>query len=163
MAVERISTGTTSAYTEGQELVMERIFDTPRELVWKAFTEADRVARWWGPNGTTTTVVEMDVRPGGTWRYINHGPDREDAPFTGVYREVVSPERLVYTFIFDVEGIRDQESLVTETFEALDGKTKVTSGTRFPSVESLEGALATGMTQGAIETWDRLAAELANG
>lgn len=153
--------GATAVRTEGADLVMERVFDAPRALVWKAFTEPERIARWWGPHGTTTTIVEMDVRPGGIWRYINHTPDGDD-PFTGQYREVVPPERLVYTFVYDVEGLRDQVAIVTETLTALESRTRLTSRTRFPSVEALEGAAAAGMAEGAMQTWDRLAAELAD-
>lgn len=154
--------GPTTVETVERELVLERVFDAPVELVWRAFTEAERVERWWGANGTTTTVAHMDVWPGGTYRYLNHGPDG-DAPFIGEYREVVPNERLVHTYVFDVDGLRDHVSVVTTTFEDLDGRTRVVSRTEFPSPEDLAGALEFGMVDGAVETWDRLAEELARG
>lgn len=107
------------------------------------------------------TVAEMDVRPGGTWRWISHSSDG-DAPFKGEYLEVVPPERLVHTEIFDVEPFNaGGAAIVTILLEKVDGKTKLTSRSRFPSAESLEGALATGMVGGAIESWDRLEEEIA--
>jgi uncharacterized protein YndB with AHSA1/START domain len=160
---DRGSTGTTKVFTEGQDLVMERVFDAPRELVWKVITDPKRVSDWWGPHGYTTTVVEMDVRVGGRWRYIQHTTGGEDVPFKGEYLEVVPPERLVDTFIYDVPPFNEQSTTRTLTLEDLGGRTKVTGRDRFPSAEMLEGALSMGMVGGAIETWDRLAAELAKG
>lgn len=156
MATQNLGNETTTVTTEDAELVIERVFDAPRELVWKAYTEPEHIQRWWGPHGTTTTVVEMDVRPGGTWRFVNHGPDGQDAPFKGEYLEVVPPERLVQTFIFDVEGFNDQAAAETLTLEALDGRTRVHARSRYPSVEALQGALSAGMVGGLIETYDRL-------
>lgn len=98
------------------------------------------------------------MRPGGTWRWISHSSDG-DAPFKGEYLEVVPPERLVYTEIFDVEPFNAGHAVVTIVLEAVDGKTKITSRSRFPSADALEGALATGMVGGAIESRDRLEEE----
>ena len=159
--IDRGSTETTTVYTEGADLVMQRIFDAPRDLVWNVITDPDRITNWWGPHGYTTTVEEMDVRVGGRWRFIQHTTGGEDVPFKGEYLEVVPPERMVQTFIFDVEPFNNEAAITTLTLEDVDGKTRMTSRDRFPSVESLEGALSTGMTGGALQTWDRLAAELA--
>ena len=161
--IDRGSNETTTIYSDGTELVFERTFDAPRERVWKAFTDPEIVPLWWGKHGTTTTVVEMDVRPGGKWRYVSHAPDREDLVFYGEYIEVTPIDRIRWTFMFDVQGVGPQGGPETWTFEDLDGKTKVRSVGHMGSVEALEGALATGMVKGAIETWDRLAAELARG
>jgi len=160
---DRGSNETTAVYQDGTDLVFERTFDAPRDRVWKAFTDPESIPRWWGPHGTTTTVVEMDVRPGGRWRYVSRAADRDDVTFYGEYLEVKPPERYEWTFMFDVEGIGPQGGPETFTFEDLGGKTKVVSVGHFGSVEALEGALSTGMVGGAIETWDRLAAELAKG
>jgi uncharacterized protein YndB with AHSA1/START domain len=160
---DRGSTETTTVYTEDQELVLERIFDAPRDLVWKVMNDPTRVTNWWGPHGYTTTVEEMDVRPGGRWRWINHTTGGEDAPFKGEYLEVVPPERIVQTQVFDVPGFDDRPAINTITLEDLGGRTKVTTRSRFPSIEDLEGALSTGMVGGAIQSWDRLADELAKG
>ena len=159
--IDRGSTDTTTVYSEGGDLVFERTFDAPRERVWKAFTDPDEIPRWWGPHGTTTTVVEMDVRPGGSWRYINSAPDREDVAFYGEYLEVNPPEGFRWTFMFDVEGVGPQGGPETFRLEEVDGRTKVMSIGHIGSEEALEAALATGMVGGAIETWDRLAAVLA--
>jgi uncharacterized protein YndB with AHSA1/START domain len=161
--IDRGSTQTTTIYSEGGDLVFERTFDAPRERVWKAFTDPEIIPRWWGPKGTLTTVVEMDVRPGGSWRYVSRAPDRDDVTFHGEYLAIEPPERFEWTFLFDVEGVGPQGGSETFTFDDIDGKTKVTSVGHMGSVEAIEGALATGMIGGALETWDRLAAELANG
>jgi uncharacterized protein YndB with AHSA1/START domain len=167
MAVQQLGNERTTVYTDGLELVMERVFEAPRDLLWKVMTDPERVTHWWGPHGYTTTVVEMDVRPGGRWRFINHTTGGEDVPFKGQYLEVVPPERIVQTFIFDVPGFDDRAAIETLTLEDLGSRTKVVLRDRFPSVEDLEGAVASGMARGAIETWDRLEAlvadEIANG
>ena len=75
--IDRGSTATTAIYSEGGDLVFERTFDAPRSLVWRAFTDPELVPRWWGKHGTTTTIEEMDVRPGGRWRYVSTAPDRD--------------------------------------------------------------------------------------
>ena len=161
--IDRGSTDTTTIYSDGKELVFERTFDAPRERVWQAFTDPEIVPRWWGPHGTTTTVVEMDVRPGGKWRYIGSAADRDDVTFYGEYLDVQPPERFEWTFMFDVEGVGPMGGPETHTLEEVDGKTKITSIGHMGSVEVLEGALATGMVPGALETWDRLEAVLAEG
>jgi len=163
MAVKQLGNERTTAYADGPDLVFEKIFDAPRDLVWKVMTDPDRVTNWWGPEGYTTTVVEMDVRPGGRWRWINHTTGGEDAAFKGEYLEVVPPERIVQTEIFDVPGFDDRAAINTLTLEDLGGKTKLVARSTFPSVEDLEGALAMGMIGGALVTYDRLAAEIAKG
>jgi uncharacterized protein YndB with AHSA1/START domain len=161
MAVRQLGNETTTVYVDGAELVMERVFDAPRELVWKALTEPERIPHWWGPRKTTMTVETMDVRVGGTWRWVAHTPEGEAVPFKGEYLEVVPPERLVNTEIFDVEPFNAEHAIVTTTLEDIGGKTRLVSRSTFPSAESLEGALATGMIGGAIESWDRMAEEVA--
>ena len=159
--IDRGSTDTTAIYSDGSDLVFERTFDAPREKVWQAFIDPGIVPRWWGKHGTTTIVEEMDVRPGGKWRYVSKDAGREDVAFFGEYLEITPPERFRWTFMFDVEGIGPQGGPETHTFEDLGGRTKVRSVGHFDSVETIDGALATGMVAGAIETWDRLAEELA--
>jgi len=160
---DRGSTDSTTVYSDGGDLVFERTFEATVEQVWKAFTDATLIPRWWGPHGTTTTVAEMDVRPGGTWRFISSAPDREDVAFYGEYLEVEPPTRIRWTFMFVVEGVGPMGGPETHTFEDVDGRTKVTSISHLGSPEMIEGALATGMIKGAIETWDRLEALLAEG
>jgi uncharacterized protein YndB with AHSA1/START domain len=161
--IDRGSTDTTAVYSHGGDLTFERTFDAPRDKVWKAFTDPEIVPHWWGKHGTTTIVEEMDVRPGGKWRYVSRAADREEVVFYGEYLEVDPPQGLKWTFMFDVEGVGPMGGPETYIFEEVDGKTKVTSTGHMGSVEVLEGALSTGMVPGALETWDRLAALLAEG
>lgn len=113
------------AMTSNREIVITRVFDAPRPLVFDAFTEADRVVQWWGPNGFTTTIHEMEVKPGGVWRFTMHGPDGVDYGNRIVYREIEKPERLVFMHGGDNE---DEVGLVevTITFTEEAGKTRVT-------------------------------------
>ena len=161
--IDRGSTDTTAVYSDGADLVFERTFDAPRDKVWKAFTDPQAIPRWWGKHGTTTIVEEMDVRPGGKWRYVNRASDREEVAFYGEYLEVDPPKGFKWTFMFDVEGVGPMGGPETFIFEDVGGKTKITSTGHMGSVEVLEGALSTGMVEGALETWDRLAALLAEG
>jgi uncharacterized protein YndB with AHSA1/START domain len=159
--IDRGSTESTTIYSEGGDLTYERTFDAPRELVWEAHTDPELIPRWWGQHGTTTTVAEMDVRPGGKWRYVSSAPDRDDIAFYGEYLEVTPPERLKWTFMFDVEGVGPMGGPETITFEDLGGRTLMRAVSHMGTPEVIEEALATGMTGGAIETWDRLEALLA--
>ena len=161
--IDRGSTESTTIYQDGTDLIFERTFDAPRERVWKAYTDPQLIPRWWGPHGTTTTVVEMDVRPGGTWRYRSSAADRDDVVFYGEYLEVDPPKGFKWTFMFDLEGVGPAGGPETHTFEEVDGKTKVKSVGHMGSSEAIDGALSTGMAGGAIETWDRLEALLAKG
>src|SRR2546426_6169783 len=83
-----------------REIITTRVLDAPRELVWKAWTDPKHVAEWWGPNGFTNTIQEMDVRPDGVWRFIMHGPDGVDHKNEIIFIEVVELERLVYDQFF---------------------------------------------------------------
>jgi uncharacterized protein YndB with AHSA1/START domain len=161
--IDRGSTDTTAVYSDGGDLTFERTFDAPRDKVWKAFTDPEAIPHWWGKHGTTTTVEEMDVRPGGKWRYVNRAGDRDDVTFYGEYLEVDAPKGFKWTFMFDVEGVGPMGGPETYIFEEVGGKTKVISTGHMGSVEVLEGALSTGMVEGGLETWDRLADLLAKG
>ena len=161
--IDRGSTPSTTVYSEDGDLVFERTFDATREQVWRALTDPEIVPKWWGPHGTTATVAEMDVRPGGKWRYVSRAADREDVTFYGEYLEVDPPRGYKWTFMFDVEGVGPMGGPETFTLEEIDGKTLVRSVGHMGSVEALEGALSSGMVPGAIETWDRLEAVLAEG
>jgi uncharacterized protein YndB with AHSA1/START domain len=161
--IDRGSTPTTAIYSEDADLVFERTFDASREQVWKAFTDPTIVPRWWGQKGSSTVVAEMDVRPGGKWRYVSSADHREDVTFYGEYLEIEPPKGFRWTFMFDVEGVGPMGGPETFTFEEVDGKTRVISIGHMGSAEAIDGALASGMVGGAIETWDRLEAYLAEG
>ena len=110
-----------------RELVITRIFDAPRDVVFQAWTEPGRVARWWGPQGFVTTYCDMDIRPGGGFRVCMRSPEGAEHWKQGVYREVVEPERLVFTFAWeDAEGKPGHQTLVTVSFAEEGAKTKLT-------------------------------------
>jgi uncharacterized protein YndB with AHSA1/START domain len=115
------------AATSDRELVMSRIFDAPRSLVFKAWTEPEHMSKWFGPKGFVSTVLRCDPRPGGSYRLHMLGPDG-DHWLQGVYREIVEPERLVSTFAWaDADGRATRpETVLTITLEDLGGKTKLT-------------------------------------
>ncbi len=136
-----------------QEIMMSRDFDAPRELVFKAYTDPTLVPRWWGPRGLTTVVDKMDVKMGGIWRYIQRDADGNEYGFRGVYHQVTSPERLVYTFEF--EGMPGHVLLETITFEDHNGKTRIIDSSVFQSVADRDGMIQSGMEGGAEESWDR--------
>ena len=138
-----------------REFTMTRVFDAPRALVFAAHTDSQHVPHWWGLRNSTTIVDVMDVRPGGAWRFVQRDPDGNEYGFRGEYREVVPPERLVYTFEF--EGMPGHVVVDSITFEEHDGKTTVSATSLFDSVEERDGMLESGMESGANESWDRLA------
>jgi uncharacterized protein YndB with AHSA1/START domain len=122
-----MAASTSAVATAERELVISRRFDAPRQLVWRAWTQAERAALWWGPQGHTTIACAMDVRPGGAWRRDMRAADGSRYCKHGIYREVVEPERLVFTYVTeDATGVPDQETLVTVTFAERGGKTELT-------------------------------------
>ena len=138
-----------------REIVSTRIFDAPRELVFKAMTDPKAIPRWWGRSVYSTTVDKMDVKPGGAWRYRQKAPDGNEYAFRGEYREVVPPERLVYTFEF--EGMPGHIAVETITYEPLPGnKTKLIDHMLFDSVQDRDGMLQSGMEEGANESMNQL-------
>jgi uncharacterized protein YndB with AHSA1/START domain len=149
------------AETKERQLVITRTFDAPRELVFEVWTDPKHAAQWWGPNGFTNTVLEMDVRPGGVWRFIMHGPDGVDYPNKIIYQEVTKPERLVYSHGGEEENDPDQFH-VTVTFDEQGNKTELTMRTLFASKEILEKVVREyGAIEGANQTLTRLAEHLA--
>jgi len=138
-----------------QEVIITRVFDAPRDLVFKTITDPGLVPQWWGPKRFTTIVDKMEVRPGGLWRYVHRDANGNEYAFRGVYHEIVSPERIVQTFEF--EGMPGHVSLETVRLEDQGGKTKWTSTAVFQSVEDRDGMILSGMEGGAIELMDRLA------
>jgi uncharacterized protein YndB with AHSA1/START domain len=137
-----------------REVLIERVFDAPRERVYAAFTDPDLIPQWWGPRGTTTVVDQMDVRPGGAWRFVHRNSDGSETGFRGTYREVTPPERLVYTF--EWEGMPGHILVETVVFEDLGGRTKVTDHSLFHTTEERDGMLDSGMEGGLNESYQRL-------
>ncbi|PYQ47693.1 MAG: hypothetical protein DMF59_18190, partial [Acidobacteria bacterium] len=144
--------------TAAREIAASRVFDAPRELVWKMWSDPKHIVNWWGPNGFTTTMQEMDFRPGGVWQFIMHGPDGRDYQNKSVYREIVKPERIVYSHVsgplFDA----------TVTFTAEGSKTRVEVRMLFESVELRDRTVKEyGALEGLRQTLARLGEELSKG
>ena len=138
-----------------QESSITRIFDAPRERLFKAYTDPKLITRWWAPRMFTIIVEKMDVRPGGVWRILNIDADGKEYAFHGVYHEVSAPSRLVYTF--EWEGLPGHVLLGIVSFEEQNGRTKLMEKSVFETVEDRDGMLKSGMEDGAFETMDRLA------
>src|SRR5205809_3798266 len=153
---EQTKTTSKLSLPSDREIVGSRIMDAPPELVFKAYTDPDLIPRWWGPRRYATTVDKMDLRPGGVWRFVHRAADGGEYAFNGVYREIVPPKRLVYTFNY--EGAPGHEAVETVTFEEAEGgKTRMTDHLLFESREERDGMLNSGMEEGGAESIERLA------
>jgi uncharacterized protein YndB with AHSA1/START domain len=138
-----------------REILIERVFDAPRDRVYAAFTDPELIPQWWGRYEDTTTVDKMDVRTGGDWRFVTvSSKDGEEHAFRGSFRDVTPPERIEWTF--EWEGMKGYVSVETITFEDLGEQTKVTSTSRFFSTEERDGMIESGMEKGLNETYARL-------
>lgn len=137
------------------EIRMVRLFNAPRRLVFEAMTQPEHVKQWWGRlgEGYSVPVCEIDLRPGGTWRFVNRHPKGE-AAFHGEYREVTAPSRLVFTEIY--EPFPDSVSVVTSEFAEEGAKTRLTVTVRYPSLQVRDIVMASGMARGAGISYDRL-------
>ncbi len=145
-----------------REIVITRVVHAPRELVWEAWTNPKHVVRWWGPRGFTTTIHEMDVRPGGVWRHTMHGPDGTDYPNSSVFEKVEKPERIVYSHGGGKKGGPAAQFQATWTFEAQGDKTKVTMRGVFPSAAARDQVVKEyGAIEGGKQTLERLEEQLA--
>jgi uncharacterized protein YndB with AHSA1/START domain len=143
-----------------REVVLTRIFEAPRELVFRAHTDPELIPQWWGLRSNTTIVEKMDVRQGGMWRFVQRDATGHEFVFYGEYRQIVPPERLVNTFEFeDVPGHIILDTLIFE--ELPDGKTQLTATSLFETIGDRDGILSSGMESGSNESWDRLAELLA--
>ena len=142
-----------------REIHVERVFDAPRDRVFAVYTDPELIPQWWGPRGTETSVDEMDVRPGGRWRFVIRNSDGSETGFRGVYREVAPPERLVATF--EWEGMPGHISIDAITFEDLGDRTKVVSDSTFHTTAERDGMIESGMEGGLNDTYDRLEEVLA--
>jgi uncharacterized protein YndB with AHSA1/START domain len=138
-----------------REIVQTRLIDAPRDRVFAAFNDAAAVARWWGPHGFTTTTHVMDVRRGGRWRFIMHGPDGTDYSNRIVYSEVTPPSRLAYAHGEDSDDARAMFH-VTLTFDDEAGKTRLTMISVFATREERDQSIQSGAVEGGRQTLDRL-------
>lgn len=140
-----------------REAELTRLFDAPRELVFKTMTDPALIPQWWGPRRYTTAVDRMDVRVGGKWRFVNRATDGGEHWFNGEYREIVRNERVVQTF--EYEPFPGHISVETMTLEDLgDGRTLMRVRSVFASKEDADAMLqGGGMVEGARETYERLA------
>ena len=157
MAVSRVGNSDSFQATtpSDREIRLTRLFDAPRHLVFEAMTKPEHVKRWWGGlgEGYSVPVCEIDLRPGGAWRFVNRHPKGE-AVFYGVYREIAAPERLVFTEIF--APFPDVESVVTTLLTEENGKTRLTVTALYPSVDVRDMVINTGMARGAGLSYDQL-------
>lgn len=136
-----------------REIVIARVFDAPRELVWRAYIDPEMLGQWWG-RGNKLVIERLEVERGGHWRFVEHGPDGVHG-FEGRFREVMPPERLVQTFEWD--GMPGYVVLNSATFEDLgDGRTKVITTSLFYTSEERDGMLNSGMEQGLSQSYAAL-------
>ncbi|HVP44618.1 MAG TPA: SRPBCC family protein [Terriglobales bacterium] len=157
MAISSVANSDTFQVTtpSDREIRFTRLFDAPRRLVFEAMTRPEHVRCWWGilDERHSVTVCEIDLRPGGAWRFVGRGPHGEYA-FHGVYREVLPPERLVFTEIYD--PFPDAESVVTSLFTEENGKTRLTATALYPSLQVRDMVIKSGVARGAGISYDRL-------
>jgi uncharacterized protein YndB with AHSA1/START domain len=140
-----------------REIVISRVFDAPREVVWDAWTDPKQVVQWWGPRGFTTTIHEMDVRPGGVWHQTMHGPDGANYPGKSVFLEVVKPERIVFSHGGGKEGGPGANFRSTWTFEVEGDQTRVTIRMVFDSAQARDLVIKEfGAIEGGKQTLQRL-------
>jgi len=153
------NTGTLRVTTPtDREIVLTRVFDAPRRLVFDAFTKPELLTRWFGPRGWSLVVCEVDLKVGGGFRFLLRGPDGRELGMRGVYREIVPPERSVHMESFDdYPG----ESQVTASFVEQGGKTTLTATVLYSSQEVRDAVIKSGMEHGAAECYDKLAELLA--
>jgi len=138
--------------TAGREIITTRVFDAPRDLVFRVWTEPQHVINWWGPNGFRNTIHEMNVAPGGVWKFVMHGPDGNDYNNKIIYVEIIRPEKLVY------DHVSGPLFRSTVTFEESAGKTAVTMHAVFQTVEDLEKVVRQfNAIEGAKQHFARLA------
>ena len=149
-----IATARTEPSISDRELVVERVYDAPRDLVWETWTDPKHLDRWWGPNGFRNETHSMDLRAGGSWRYTMHGPDGKDWVNWIRYEEISRPDRLVY----DHGGETDEPLFhVTVTFSAQGKRTRVSMRSVWPTAEALAAVMKYGVVEGGRQTMARLA------
>ena len=137
-----------------REIVITRVFDAPRALLFDALTKPEHVRHWYGPSNLKMTACEIDLRVGGRWRYVLRAPDGGEYAFSGEYREIVPPARIVSTEVY--EAMPGTDYLVTMTLAENAGKTTLTSHQLYQSQEHRDGHLNSGIEDGVRESYERL-------
>ena len=156
----RNSSAMTLTLPSDREIVLSRVFNAPRRLVFEAWTNPEHVKQWYGCSIMTLPICEIDLRVGGTYRYVMRDPGGMNHTMQGVYREITPPARLVYTERYVTEGFTSNDALVTVLFAEHDGMTTLTSTILHQSKADRDAHLGTGMEKGAAEVYDRLAAHI---
>ena len=154
----KTSSGTAVVTLPGDTLIhVTRDFGAPKDLVYRALTEPDLIRRWWNAKRGEVTVCDVDLSVGGGWRYVMVTPDGREVAFHGTYREIVPNERLVYTELFEMPGLTDDDATVnTVTLEESDGRTTMTSVTECHTAETRSMIIETGMEAGMQDAYDLL-------
>jgi uncharacterized protein YndB with AHSA1/START domain len=155
----KTSSALTVSLPSDTEILLTRVFDAPRSLVFEAHSKAEHLRRWWGPRQYEMPVCEVDFRPGGAWRMVHRGEDGTEHGFRGEFREIEPPERIVWTF--EYEGAPGHIAVETMTLTEHAGQTTLTSRAVYGSKEERDAMLESGMESGAAESMDRLAELLA--
>lgn len=137
-----------------REIVIERVFDAPRTLVFEAWTKAEHVAHWWDPSGAPLVICEIDLRPAGAFRFVNAGTEGAKYPFAGFYREITPPARLVLSST--PSPVSNDESVTTLVFGEQDGKTTLTMTIKCASREERDALLRMRVDVGTTLTLDNL-------
>ena len=142
--------------TSDRELIITRLLNAPRELVWDVFTTPEHIKNWWGPNGFTNTIDKMDVKPGGEWEFVMHGPDGTDYKNKSIYKEIIRPERIVF------EHVSGPKFIATITFTAEGNKTYLKCHMLFESAEQFQQVVKTfkadeGLKQNIVKLEEYLA------
>jgi uncharacterized protein YndB with AHSA1/START domain len=142
--------------TSDRELIMTRLLDAPRELVWEVWTNPEHIKHWWGPNGFTNSIDKMEVKPGGAWEFIMHGPDGTDYKNRSIFREIVKPEKIIY------EHVNAPKHVTTITFTEEGKKTLLKWHMLFESKEQFDQVVKTfkadeGLKQNGVKLENYLA------
>jgi uncharacterized protein YndB with AHSA1/START domain len=155
------NTGSLKVTTPSErEIVLTRVFDAPRHLVWDAFTKPELLMRWFGPRDWSLVVCEVDLKVGGGFRFVLRGPDGREMGMRGTYREIVPGERSIHIESFD--DFPGGDSTVTTVLVENGGATTLTATILYPSREVRDAVIQSGMEHGAAESYDKLAELLAS-
>jgi uncharacterized protein YndB with AHSA1/START domain len=164
---DKKTTNNMTTRVQGQELILERVFNAPRDLVFKVFSESEHLEKWWGPSGWQTENHKFEFKPNGVWHFCMRCTDEDQGEFFGqeswgkvVYQEIIVPEKIVYTDVFSDEDGNTMEGmpemLITMEFVEHEGKTKLISRSKFASADALQQVVDMGAVQGVASQFERL-------